>query len=224
MVLGITFIGFALVVVLVGLTLNKCEEVKDLERVRNNYEDELQSKEKSLESLAERYKELMTDEVYWFSKYKLATEKKISRAKFTGTNKDYTKYCKSFEEEIKSYKETITKYEEDHKKVTWSFRYSTIEPKLELSGTELQKERFECKFKNSTKSLSVEEIEKLAVGCGLSVRGEKNMKNILDKNYFDRLRGGILSDEDVQLLLEVIGPMLIETDYVIVKRESPKNK
>lgn len=50
------------------------------------------------------------------------------------------------------------------------------------------------------------------------------MKNILDKNYFDRLRGGILSDEDVQLLLEVIGPMLIETDYVIVKRESPKNK
>lgn len=46
------------------------------------------------------------------------------------------------------------------------------------------------------------------------------MKNLLDKHYFDRLRGGILSDEDVQLLLEVIGPMLLmDTDYVIARKE-----
>lgn len=176
------FIGFVLVVSLTGYISNLRESLRISESNDEHHREyvcKYFDMMKERDALVKKYKESDTAEKYWYAKYMLVAEKKLSRAKFTGTNKAYTEYCKLFEERIKGYKETVTKYEEDHKIVTWVIMTLCGED-VELSGTKLQKELFEKKCKEKEEKscggrLGFGEVRRLAILCGLSV-GTKTTK------------------------------------------------
>ena len=172
------FIGFVLVIVLARYISNLRENLRISEsndEYHGKYVCKYFDMMKEHNALVEKYKEQVTAEKYWYAKYMLVTEKKLSRAKFTGSNKAYTEYCKLFEERIEGYKETVAKYEEDHKRVTWAI-ITLCGDDLELSGTKLQKELFEKKCKEEEekvsyeKGLGVVEVRGLAEECGISVK------------------------------------------------------